>query len=335
MTPFAVFMSGWGWAIFSIVSALFSAVFYLVNQYLRQPGHLLVFWMRVLIVLFMSPLTPHLTLPQDPRFYLTVAVTVFIGTFADIRTFNACSAYGGGVVSRVQPMTVWGAFIIWFFFDPSLPEKYLAQPVNTAGILAALSGCVWFAMRLNRCVITRAAFMYMLPALLGYTLTNVLNKYAMARGPLEGAVYGYMYVQSAIATLSIGLYALLHEGNRDRLRQRRRKKEKAAALALPAPAVQDLAAGDIAPAGKPLKTEGRQLAMAAVLAALAWICMMIYKNYAMAFTPNPSYQVALSLTAPVFVAGFYRLLRHKEEADVASGMGIVACAVLLAVLTVH
>ena len=79
----------------------------------------------------------------------------------------------------------------------------------------------------------------------------------------------------------------------------------------------------------------RKLAVAALLAALSWICLMVYKNYAMAFTPNPSYQVALTLTTPVFVAAFYRAVKHKEEADVASGMGIVACAVLLAAMTVH
>ncbi len=297
------FMSGWGWVLFSIISAVFGAGFYLVNQYLKQPGHLIVFWMRVVAVIFLTPFVITLEMPTDWRFYAAVFVTVFIGTFSDIRSFNASAIYGGGVVSRVQPLTVWGAFLIWFIFDPGLLLEYAERPLNTAGILAALGGCVFFAMRLNKCEITRSAFNYMFPALLGYTLTNVLNKYAMDHGPLEGAVLGYMYVQSIIAIFAIGAFCIRQE----------MKTEK----------------------GKSSGWANRTLLAAVLLAAFSWICHMIYKNYAMAFTANPSYQVALNLTTPVFIAGFYMLAGHKEKADVKSGMGVVACAVLLALLTVR
>jgi hypothetical protein len=297
-------MSGWGWVLFSVVSAVFGGGFYLVNQYLRQPGHLLVFWMRVIIVLCMSPFMPYVRMPDDPKFYLAVVVTVFVGTFSDIRSFNASAEYGGGVVARVQPLTVWGTFLLWFLFDPSQLGEYLNHPMNAGVILLALAGCVYFSMRLNKCEITRAAFFYMLPALLGYTLTNTLNKYAMGLGNLEGAVYGYMYAQSVIAVISIGIYSLW------------RQKKLSAAPAVPT-------------------WVRREMLAASLIAAMTWICHMIYKNYAMAFTPNPSYQVAINLTTPVFIAFFYFFARHKEQADVKSGMGIVACAVLLALATVH
>lgn len=294
-------MSGWGWILFSLIAAVFLAGFFLINQYLRQPGHLLVFWMRVLALLFLAPFVAHMRLPDDPRFYLAVLVTVFVGTFSDIRSFNAVTTYGGGVVARVQPLTVWGTFLLWLVFDPSLIGKYFDHPLNSAVILLALGGCVFFSMRLNRCNITRAAFIYMAPALLGYTITNALNKYAMIHGPLEGAVYGYMFAQSFIAVLAIGTYSIVHE---------RRKKE-------------------------PKPWANANMAVAALLAALTWICHMIYKNYSMAFTPNPGYQGAILLTAPVFIAIFYHFIGHREEADVKSGMGIVACAILLALATVH
>lgn len=307
-------MSGWGWVLFSVISAVFAGGFYLVNQYLRQPGHLLVFWMRVIIVLCMSPFMQYVRLPDDPKFYLAVLVTVFVGTFSDIRSFNASAQFGGGVVARVQPLTVWGTFLLWFFFDPSSFGAYLEHPVNAGVILLALMGCVFFSMRLNKCEITRSAFIYMLPALLGYTLTNALNKYAMGRGNLEGAVYGYMYAQSVIAVISIGIYSLW--------RQTR-------------PAAVTVAASPTAAAPEPQSWVRRELLAASLIAAMTWICHMIYKNYAMAFTPNPSYQVAINLTTPVFIAIFYYFVQHKEQADVKSGMGIVACAVLLALATVH
>ena len=298
---FQDFMAGWGWVLFAVIAAVFAAGFYLINQYLRQPGHLLVFWMRFLIILFLSPFIAGMRLPEDPKFYLTILVTVFVGTFSDIRAFNAAARYGGGVVARVQPLTVWGTFLLWLAFDPALIGQYAEHPVNSAIILLALIGCVFFSMRLNKCQITRSAFIYMLPALVGYTLTNALNKYAMMQRPLEGAVYGYMYVQSFIAVVAIGLYSLLQE---------RRTAHK-------------------------VPWARANMFAAALLAALTWICHMIYKNYSMAFTPNPGYQGAIILISPVFIAIFYHFAKHKEEADVKSGMGIVACAILLALATVH
>jgi len=301
---FQEFMTGWGWVLFATISAGFASGFFLVNQYLRQPGYLLVFWMRLLVVVFLAPLMRTLSWPTEPGFYIAVFFTVICGTFADIRSFNVSARYGGGVVARVQPVTVWGSFLLWFVFDPKLIFTYLDHPLNTAGILAALAGCVYFSMRLNKCAITKAALIDMAPALAGYTLTTVLNKYAMDHGPLEGAVYGYMFVQSVLAAIFTGIYALI---------KARHHPEQ----------------------GVTTGWANQQMLAAALIAGFLWICHMIYKNYAMAFTPNPSYPAAILLTAPVFIAVFYHFTKHKEEADVASGMGIVACALVLALFTVH
>jgi prolipoprotein diacylglyceryltransferase len=124
----------------------------------------------------------------------------------------------------------------------------------------------------------------------------VLNKYAMDHGPLEGAVYGYMYVQSIIAVFLIGGYTLYR---------------------------------GIGPSTT-VSWVNTKMLKAVLLLSAAWLCHMIFKNYAMAFTANPSYQAALNLSTPVFIALFYMAAKHKEEAAVWPGMGIVACAVLLA-----
>lgn len=299
----AAFMTGWGWVICSVIAAVFAAGFYLINQYLRQPGHLLVFWMRVLVMLFMTPMMLDISLPRNPHFYLTVLGTVFVGTFSDIRSFNAAAKYGGGVVSRINPAVVWGAFVLWILFEPSTLLKYAQHPWNTLGILAALGGCVFFAMRLNRCAVTREALMYMAPALAGYAVTTVLNKYAMGLGRVDSVVYSYMYIQSLIACVIIGGYVLWRSAQ-----------------------------------GRDVTTTGwvnKKMLAASLLACFIWICHMIYKNYGMVYTPNPSYLAAIGLTSPVFIAIFYRFARYRENADVASGMGVVACAVLLVLFTVR
>lgn len=305
---FGVFMEGGGWALFSLVSAAFSAVIYLVNQYLRQPGYLLVFWMRVLAVCALIPVMRIVAWPEDPLFYAVVGTTVALVTFADIRTFDVAARYGGGMASRLQPLSVWGAFAFWLLLDPGAIGGYIAAPLNTLGILAALTGCVYFAIRMNRSPMNRAAFGEMVPALIAFAATYALNKYAMSLGPLHGAVFGYMFVQSAGMTLTAGAYAMYR-------------------LHRPLPVRPLMAPVTDVPAWAALP-------LAAVIMAAAWICGMIYKNYAMVFAENPSYVAAIGLTTPVFIAGWYWLRRHREEEEVWSGYGIVACAAFLVLLTV-
>lgn len=309
LPSFDVFMRGGGWAFFGILGAFFSAGFYLVNQYLRQPGHLLVFWSRVLTALALLPLMSHLALPTDPAFYIAVSLTVVFTVLGDIRTFNASAVHGAGVVSRLMPLTVWGSFLVWFLFDPLLLGRYAQNPQTALGICAALLGCVFFAMRLNRSPVHREVFIELLPALLAYTATTVLNKYAMNHGPLIGAVFAYMFVQSSLAAVLTGFYALW------------RLRTPTAPRITP-----ELAARGFSPASA--------LAVASVMMSAVWIAHMVYKNSAMAYAANPAYIAALGLTAPVFISLYYRLTNHREEADVISGYGVVICALALVVFTI-
>jgi len=299
MNSFAAFMSGWGWVGFSVVAAAFSAVFYLVNQYAKQPGDVLVVGMRILIVALMTPFVWHMEFPGEPLFYGVVLATAVLGAGADVRTMNVAAKYGAGVPARLMPASVFISFFLWLAFDPALIARYVDHPINTAGILTALAASAWFASHLKKCALSRNAFVEMIPALIGYTLTTVLNKYAMGLAPVTEAVFGYMYIQSMAAVVLVGGYALSKKSFRGSFRLT-----------------------------KPVLA-------ASLLMALAWIFHMIFKNYAMAYTENPSYQGAINLLAPVFISLFYLAVKHKEEADVKSGLGIVACAMILALLTVH
>lgn len=297
---FSTFMMGGGWVLFSLIAALPAAVSVLANQYFKLPGHLLVFWSRVVTVLCMAPFMAQIALPEDPRFYIAVAVTALLGAFADMRAYNASARHGAGAVSRVMPLGIVLSFFVWLGVDTSMIGKYLDHPFSTAAILVALSGITFFSMRLRHCVVTRTAFVHMLPALLAYTATNVLNKYAMHFGAIEGAVFGYMFVQSALAVVIAGGYAAYHEGKPQRQ-----------------------------------KWAWQPLAFNALLLAIVWIAHMTFKNYAMAFTPNPAYQSAVLQVTPLLVAGVYKIVGHRENADVKSGLYLVAFVALLALVTIH
>lgn len=301
-----------GWALYAVIAAVFSAGFYLTNQYMKQSGRRVVFWMRAMIVAVMTPFIPLLHWPQEPSFYGIVILTALFGTTADIRTMDATAKYGGGVVARVMPVTVVAAFFLWFFFAPGLLQGYLNEPLRALCICLALGGCVFFAVRLHKCEVSRAAMIYMLPALSGYTATTILNKSAMQFGDFShdyaGVVFGYMYIQSWSAIILIGLFS------------------GPAAIFFSGPAA----------AAKKLKPEAgfKKVLAAAILVSLVWIGHMTFKNYAVAYTPHPSYQAAVNLTAPVFISIIYLFLGHREKANVRDGMGIVVSVLLLVLMTV-
>jgi hypothetical protein len=299
MTAFESFMTSGGWALFAACSAVFAGGVLLVNQFMKLPGQFLVLWSRIVTVAVMLPFIGAINWPGDWKFYAAVALTAVFAGIGDIRTYDVASKHGGGVVARLVPLSVWGAFLLWFVFDPGLLLTYAAKPFNTGVILVALGGCVFFAQRQNKCDISRAALKDMLPAIGCYVMTVVLNKYSMSLGEITGAVFGYITLQSFFVALFLG--------------------------------------GQIALKGKkpPAEWLSKKMLLAAAMLTALWIAAMAFKNYTMPFVPSPSYPAAIGLTSPVFIALFYRLIGHKEKGDVKSGMGIVACAVLLALATVR
>jgi hypothetical protein len=309
---FDVFMQGGGWAVFAFCAAALTACFYLVNQYRKQPGDMLVFVMRAAVVAVMMPMARHIDWPSQPGFYATVFLTVLFGCSADIRTFNVSASHGGGVVSRVMPVTVVSAFFLWMIVRPAQVTAYMAEPFRAAMIFLSIGLCVYFATRMNRCGVTRSATVRMLPALAAYTLTTVLNKYAMDYGlgaaSFGGVVFGYIFLQSVISVFIFGPYVLWR-------RRASAKPDKTGAVPM---------------------TDLRGLLLAvlpALAAACVWLGAMTFKNYAVAYTANPAYQAAIGLSAPVIILLFYKAVGHKETADVRAGLGIVLACLLLTIAT--
>jgi len=299
MSFFEIFMSHGGWALYSSISTAFLATILIINQYMRQPGHLLVFFSRIITVLLMTPFVLMIPWPNNPIFYVIVFFTAIFGASADIRTFNVSAKYGGGVASRTMPFIIFFSFFIWLFFDVDLLKDYMNHPLNTIGILASLLGVIYFSLRLKKCKISNAAFIAMLPALLGYTVNTILVKFSMHMGDPAGVVFGYMYVQSIAAIFFTGIYAYWRENK------------------MPS-----------------LYVSKRKILFASILLSILWIGTMIFKNYAMIFIPNPAYYSSIVQISPILIAIFYYFTKHKETADVKSGIGVVACAILLVLMAI-
>jgi len=292
-------MSHGGWAVFSLIGTVSGATYMLINQYIKQPGHMLVFMLRLIIVILMTPFMFSLPWPTSPVFYIVVTLTALFASLADVRLLNVIAKYGAGVTARTLPLVIFLSFLLWFVFDPNLLVEYITHPLNTLGIIASLLGVIYFSARLKKCEITKAAFIAMIPTMLGYTANTALNKFSMQMGAYSGVVFGYMYIQSIASVFLIGGYALYRE-----------KKSPSINLCK------------------------KRLFLGSSALALLWMMGMTLQNYSMIFIPNPAYQIAIGQLSPILIAIFYYFIKHKETADVRSGMGVVACAILLVLIAV-
>ena len=289
------------WVGLAVLSAVFTAMFYLINQYYKQSGLLIVFISRILIVLCMMPVWFFVDLPRNPSFYVIVFLSAILGVYGDVKMMDAVARFGGGVVSRLQPFTLILAFMLWFLFMPSLLEVYYAEGPVALGIVFSIVMAVFFASRLRKIPVQKEAIMMTAPALVAYALAICMNKLAMNEESLTSGVYGYMFFQSLFA-IPLCYGVMLYQKHEMVLKPAEILKQK-------------------------------MLMRAGVLMFIAWFFHMVFKMYAVGMTINPSYVATINLIAPLFIILFYKLTGHKETADVKNGLGILVCAFMLAVLT--
>lgn len=297
---FEFFTTGAGWVFATLLLAVLAAVTVLINQYLKFPGNLLVFWSRIMIVAVMTPLMYFIDWPSNPIFYLAVAATGVGAGFADVRLYNVVAKHGGGVVARSLPFVIFITFPLWFLFDHELFFKYIDQPFITLGIICVLSGVGFFASNLKKCEVSKVAVKALMPSLITYAIIDLLSKYAMQLGSYEGVVFCYLYVQSVVVIPIIGGHLFV---NREKFK-------------------------------KTFIYDHKKIIGASAGLAFLWIVAMIFKNTAMISVPNPAYLSAMTQLSPVLISIFYYIVKHKEEGDVASGFGIVVCAILLSLLVI-
>ncbi len=297
---FEFFTTGAGWVFAALILSFLGAVAVLINQYLKFPGNILVFWSRVIIVITMTPLMYFIEWPSNPLFYAAVAATGVGAGFADVRLYNVVAKHGGGVVARSLPFVIFMTFPLWFLFDHELFIKYVDQPFTTLGIIIVLLGVGFFASNLKKCDVSSVAVKALMPSLVAYAVIDLLSKYAMQLGSPEGVVFCYLYIQSVVVIPIIGGHLFANQEKFEKI----------------------------------FIYDSKKVIGAAALLAFLWISAMIFKNTAMISVPNPAYLSAMTQLSPVLISIFYYITKHKEEGDVASGFGIVVCAILLSLLVI-
>lgn len=289
-------MLGYSWAIFGFVSAVLTALMMLMQEKMKVQPFALAFWCKVACVIVLFPLVLIYGMPHDWLFYAWVAPTAVIFTIADVILFRHIPEIGAGVVSRVLPVTVIISFLLWFAFDPSILSNYAAHPAVSAMIAISMAGAAYFSMRLRKCTVSMQALKLLWFVLCANIAGPILTKFATDHAPpLQGGI-AYTFIQAAMmVTLWLGyLFIAKPLPPRDMLKK------------------YDLKWG---------------LFIGAFMAIGVTVYVM-----SVAYVDNPGYVSALRLVNTVLIVLAHKFMGKKDDSDVVSGFGIVACAAALIIL---
>lgn len=284
------------WAMFGLITATLSAAMMLMQEHWKVNGYALAFWIKVACVLVSFPFMIAHGIPDHPLFYFYLGLSAVLYAISDVVFFSAIPKTSAGSVSRLVPAAGVIGFILWFIIDPSLFMTYLGQPVIFAAIFVTLCLFAFFAFRLKKCTLTmqtlRDIWFVIFAATTGPILTKMVTFYA----DMEQARYAYVCFQ-ALMMMSLWLVYLY--------------------LRRPVPLSTFFARGTWQPG---------------LLIGVVASCMILAKFTSYYYVDNPAYIPAIIALDAVLILFFYKWRGKKIEGDIASGLGIVACAATLIIL---
>ncbi len=279
----------------SLISAAAAAGMALVNEWGKVSGIALLIWRGLIPALLLAPMVTLLDAwPTEPVFYGLVAASALGGAIVDGLAVVTASRYGGGVVSRLTPVSLWFVLIPWAVVAPETMLPLIEDPLHGLAVVAALGAMIWAAGRLRGSAVDWAALRLFWPAIVAAGIVQVINKLAMDGAPTFSGAMAYGAFQGAlIAAGATGVMVARH-------------------------GIQSL----------PVVVSRRVLAAGALFAG-AVLIHLLSKNMAMVRINNPTWVSALLLTAPLFVLVLYRCIGRKESTDWRAGLVVVGATAVL------
>lgn len=289
------------WPLFAFVGSFISALSLILNQHARISGRLLVLLSRALLVILCLPVVYSMPWPTEPIFYGIMVLSSLCVFYADRKLLDLIAVYNSGVVSRLMPLGRLVTFVGWAILTPMTFISYFDNPYIGIGIVSSFAGSLFFAMKLEKSPLSKEVVHKFMPVIVAYGTTNILNKLAMEHSDYHQGVWYYIFIQS-IMIVTMGVFFLPRWIKRKHI-------TKADAL-------------------------NKRTGIISIGIALTWMGTMVCRNYAITLSSNPAFAVTIVMLAPVWIVLYNKLIGFKDDSDILSGLGVVACAILLVVMTV-
>ncbi|MCK6417319.1 MAG: hypothetical protein L6Q57_00020 [Alphaproteobacteria bacterium] len=284
------------WSLLGFGTALASAGMMLLQERWRVDGYALAFWIKATCVAVTVPFVILYGLPDVLLFYVYLFLTAILYAISDVVFYSGITKSDAGAVSRLVPSASVLSFLLWFMIDPALLDKYLQAPVIAALIFITLCLFSFFALRLKKCVFTMDTLRAVWFVIFAATVGPVLTKMITLQVDMKQAIYATVFLQAA---MMMGLWLVY------------------LFIKKPVPLRVFFAPGTVRP--------GMTIGLVAAT-------MVILKFTSYYFVDNPAYIPAMIALDSVIILLVYRLWGKRAEGDIASGLGIVACAVALIIL---
>ena len=208
------------WFILPLLSSIIIAVLTIIVQNNKQIPPVLIFGGKSIFLSFMLlPVLPFLDFSIDPIFYVAIVIIACCNAVAGTMVYSANHKFGGGVTTRILPLTTIITIFSFFVVFPETATKLFES--GTYGLLFVAS---IFIMCLSIYLMSKAetsiqAVLFILPSCFIYAFSNVIGKLAIDQTQAFDAII----IFTALVNFIQGVICLLFS----KLKGKRKKVVKA------------------------------------------------------------------------------------------------------------
>lgn len=284
------------WALFALAASLLICAIPLIQEKFKADGFSVAFWVKVVVLTITTPLVLQSNFPDDPRFYATLAMTSLLWCVSDVVYFRSVPIVGAGAVSRLLPSAVIITFILWFFIDPALLDKYLSRPWQAGGLCAIVLTSVVLTTLIRRSPVSWQAVRLIWFVIFAACVGPVVDKLALGYAPAKQAPLAYMFVQAGfMLTFWLIYYAIAK------------------------------------PVSPRILLSSSSIFVGGIIGIVATLVLYLKTN-ALLLVEHPAYVQVILFSDSLWILLIYRLMGRKENGTILPSLGIVACATALVIV---
>jgi hypothetical protein len=281
------------WAIYGLLASLCVVAMLMIQEKHRGEGFAVAFWIKFFVVLWTLPLVLKTGLPDNPEFYMLIAVSAVLYCLSDVVYMRAIPQIGSGLLTRVMPGAVVLSFLLWLMIDHQLIDKYLDHPYQSAGIFASVLLAAISAAFLKKCPVSWQGIRLIWFCIFAATVGPTLNKIILNQTLTGSAAVTYVATQGLLMVLFWSIYYA---------------------------------------ARKPIPVSvlfSRHNIKVGFMISGFSTGMMLLKTQAVLLADNPAYVSIMMYTDALWVILIYKLIGRKETGNIWAGLGVVASAIML------
>jgi hypothetical protein len=286
---------------FTLICSLFAAFYFIANDIFRLRGDVFVFWRSLFLGVGLLPLLPLMNWGHPPSFYIVIAVGSLLAGCGDIMMFEANKHYSAASLSRVVVARNIVMFLLW----PILLSDYRARLIENGlvlwGSLALILASTWALNHMRKSPVNAAIIRTAIPIMLFFVGCDMLLAFAVHGKPNAGDALFSVWIAGAVNSVLSAIVVAVHS-----------RRERRNLFVTPG------------------------WFKVGAVNALLFFAMVFTKTLSIAWLENPGYFGAMMAIYTFWLYLLHKYwLKQKDATDPRMGFVVVACSILLGLLSVQ